>query len=187
MKNLIKDIIYEADDFDLMVKLKKFVFDCTYLTHKSTIERVQTYINCDCDTKRTAEKLCITTDTVRTSVWYANTKLKTLLGESITGRIKSEDPLAKDIMDFALEHSEADLLLPQVEKHIPPYNYRRYSLEDCSAELKFLKFYTHTTMAKKAEQLDKSKLSYIDYLLHAPSDTDMELSLMLRKNFSYKD
>ena len=95
MSNLIKEIMRDQSGHELVVKLQKFVKECSYLCHAETIRRVVTYIDCDCDIKRTVEKLGnIDEESLSTSIWYANSLLKPLLGTSILERIRNGDGLA---------------------------------------------------------------------------------------------
>ena len=187
MRNLIKEIIRDESGNELILKLKKFVKECSYLCHAETIKRVVTYIECDCDNKKTIAHLGDTdTESLTTSIWYANSKLKELLGITILDRIRSGDELAAEIVDFALAYPD-DILFSQVENVIPSYQYRRFDINDCIPEIKFLKAYSYPTFERKVKSVDKHRLAFVGYLLQNPADNDMELSLKLKKLFNYVD
>lgn len=187
MSNLIKQIMRDESGNELILKLKKFVKECSYLCHADTIKRVVSYIECDCDNKSTVEQLGDTdTEPLTTSIWYANCKLKELLGSTILDRIRNGDELAAEIIDFALSYPE-DLLFSQADNAIPSYQYRRFDIQDCVPEIKFLKTYSYPTFERRLKSLDKNKLAFVGHLLQSPSDSDMDLSLKLKKMFNYVD
>ena len=187
VSNLIKQIMRDESGNELILKLKKFVKECSYLCHADTIKRVVTYIECDCNNKTTVEQLGDTdTEPLTTSIWYANCKLKELLGSTILDRIRNGDELAAEIIDFALSYPE-DLLFSQADNAIPSYQYRRFDIQDCVPEIKFLKAYSYPTFERRLKTLDKNKLAFVGHLLQSPSDNDMELSLRLKKMFNYVD
>ena len=185
MSNLIKEIMRDKSGHELVLKLQKIVKECSYLCHAETIKRVVTYIECDCDTKRTVEKLGnVDAESLSTSIWYANTLLKPLLGVSILERIRSGDELAEEIINFAIAYPE-EIFFSQIENLIQPYQYRRFDINDCVPEIKFLKTYSYPTLERKIKGVDKNRLSFVWHLLQSPADSDMQLSLTLKKLFNY--
>ena len=185
MSNLIKEIMRDKSGHSLVVKLQKFVKECSYLCHAETIKRVVTYIDCDCDIKRTVEKLGnVDAESLSTSIWYAITLLKPLLGMSILDRIRSDDELAEEIINFAISYPE-EIFFSQIENLMPSYQYRRFDINDCVPEIKFLKAYSYPTLKRRFNGVDKNRLAFLWYLLQSPSDSDMQLSLTLKKLFNY--
>ena len=180
--NLIKEITLEASGNELIDRLKDFVLDCNYLCHKQTIERVQTYIHCDCDIKRTVEELggTVDEDGIRHSVWYANTRLKEIFSSGILDKIYDDPPLADELITWAEEHPE-EIILNQVYEYIPTWNHKRYNPDECIAEIKFLRMYSYADIKRRAEALDKRKLAYLLHVIEEPDSRDIELSLALKK------
>lgn len=184
--NLIKEITLEASGNELIDRLKDFVLECNYLCHKQTIERVQTYIHCDCDVKRTVEELggTVDEDGIRNSVWYANLRLKEIFSAGILDKVYDDPSLANELITWAEEHPE-EIIISQVMEHIPAWNHKRYNWEECIPEIKFLRAYSYPTIKKRAEALDKRKLAYILHVLEEPDASDIELSLALKRNLTY--
>lgn len=185
MRNLIKEIMRDKSGHELVLKLQKFVKECSYLCHAETIKRVVTYIDCNCDNKRTVEKLGnVDEESLTTSIWYANSLLKPLLGASILERIRNGDGLAEEIINFAISYPE-EIFFSQIENLIQPYQYRRFDINDCVPEIKFLKTYSYPTLNRKIKGIDKHRLAFVWHLLQSPADSDMPLSLTLKKLFNY--
>ncbi len=184
--NLIKEITLEASGNELIDRLKDFVLDCNYLCHKQTIEKVQTYIHCDCDIKRTVEELggTVDEDGIRSSVWYANLRLKEIFSAGILDKVYDDPSLADELISWAEEHPD-EIIISQVMEHIPSWNHKRYNWEECIPEIKFFRAYSYPTIKKRAEALDKRKLAYILHVLEEPDARDIELSLALKKNLTY--
>ena len=182
--NLIKDIMLAESGNPLIDKLKEFVSGCSYLCHKQTIERVQAYINGDCDYSRTLEGMSVDANNFRNSIAYANSKLKNLLGKNILRRIKEAPEFAEELITWVIEHPQ-DLLYSQVLDFIPAFKGKRFDWNECVAEIKFLHTYTYLKMKHDANKLEPQKVAYIYHVLTEPSDVDMEFSLELRKNFTY--
>lgn len=182
--NLIKDIMLAESGNPLVDRLKEFVSGCSYLCHKQTIERVQAYINADCDYSRTLEGMSVDANNFRNSIAYANSKLKNLLGKNILRRIKEAPEFAEELITWVIEHPQ-ELLYSQVLDFIPAFKGRRFDWNECVAEIKFLHTYTYLKMKHEANKLEPQKVAYIYHVLTEPSDVDMEFSLELRKNFTY--
>ena len=182
--NLIKDIMLAESSNPLVDRLKEFVSGCSYLCHKQTIERVQAYINADCDYSRTLEGMSVDANNFRNSIGYANGKLKNLLGKNILRRIKEAPEFAEELITWVIEHPQ-DMLYSQVLDFIPAFKGRRFDWNECVAEIKFLHTYTYLKMKHEANKLEPQKVAYIYHVLTEPSDVDMEFSLELRKNFTY--
>lgn len=182
--NLIKDIMLAESGNPLTDRLKEFVSGCSYLCHKQTIERVQAYINAECDYSRTLEGMSVDANNFRNSIAYANSKLKNLLGKNILRRIKEAPEFAEELITWVIEHPQ-ELLYSQVLDFIPAFKGRRYNWNECVAEIKFLHTYTYLKMKHEANKLEPQKVAYIYHVLTEPSDVDMEFSLELRKNFTY--
>ena len=184
-RNLVKEIMLDSTTNETILKLKKFVSECTYLCHAETIRRVSGYIKAGCQFKAAAKLLGnVDMESLRTSVWYANVQLKKLLGENILDKVRNGEEIAEELIDFAISHPD-DILLPQAEGFIPAYQYRRYELKDCELELKYMRLYSYYALRRIMPKLDKSKMAYIHYLLDYPSDADMELGLRVKQYFTY--
>ena len=186
--NLIKEIMFADVGVPLIDRLKEFVSGCSYLCHHNTIDKVQAYISAGCNYTKTLELLSEppSIDNLRTSIWYANQKLRDLLCGDILQRIKDDPELAEELIDWAIENPD-DLVFNQVAELVPVFKHKRYDWNDCIAEIKFLKTYSYPTMLKRLEKLDKDKLSYIFHSLMEPSNCDVKLSVALKKNFTYSD
>lgn len=182
--NLIKDIMLAESGNPLIDKLKEFVSGCSYLCHKQSIERVQAYINAECDYSRTLEGMSVDANNFRNSIAYANSKLKNLLGKNILRRIKEAPGFAEELITWVIEHPQ-DLLYSQVLDFIPTFKGKRFDWNECVSEIKFLHTYTYLKMKHDANKLEPQKVAYIYHVLTEPSDVDMEFSLELRKNFTY--
>ena len=182
--NLIKDIMLAESSNPLVDRLKEFVSGCSYLCLKQSIERVQAYINAECDYSRTLEGMSVDANNFRNSIAYANNKLKNLLGKNILRRIKEAPEFAEELITWVIEHPQ-DLLYSQVLDFVPAFKGRRYNWNECVAEIKFLHTYTYLKMKHDANKLEPQKVAYIYHVLTEPSDVDMEFSLELRKNFTY--
>ena len=184
-RNLVKEIMLDSTSNEVVLKLKKFVSECTYLCHAETIRRVSGYIQAGCQFKA-AEKLLgnVDIESLSTSVLYTNVQLKKLLGENILDKIRGGEEIAEELIDFALAHPD-DILLPQAEGFIPTYQYRRYELRDCEQELRFLRLYSYYALERNMSWLDKNKMAFVHYLLDYPSNADMELGLSVKQYFTY--
>ena len=182
--NLIKDIMLAESGNPLVDRLKEFVSGCSYLCHKQSIERVQAYINAECDYSRTLEGMSVDANNFRNSIAYANGKLKNLLGKNILRRIKEAPDFAEELITWVIEHPQ-ELLYSQVLDFIPAFKGKRFDWNECVAEIKFLHTYTYLKMKHDANKLEPQKVAYIYHVLTEPSDVDMEFSLELRKNFTY--
>ena len=182
--NLIKEIMLAESGNSLIDRLKEFVSGCSYLCHKQSIERVQAYINADCDYSRTLEDTSADANNFRNTIAYANGKLKNLLGKNILRRIKETPEFAEELITWVIEHPQ-DLVYNQVLDFVPAFKGKRFNWEDCKEEIKFLHTYTYLKMKRSANKLEPQKIAYIYHVLTEPSDVDMEFSLALRKNFTY--
>ena len=182
--NLLKEIMLAKSGNPLVDRLKVFVSGCSYLCHKQSIEKVQAYINADCDYSRTLEGLSVDANNFRNTIAYANTKLKNLLGKNILCRIKETPEFAEELINWVIEHPQ-ELVYSQVLDFIPTFKGKRYNWQECVAEIKFLHTYTYLKMKRDASKVEPQKLAYIYHALTEPSDVDMEFSLELRKNFTY--
>lgn len=186
--NLVKDVLLleekTSDKDDNYIKVKAvadYIKGMSYLKHKTSIERLQSYIESDFDYKMTLSILKdkgieTTYNALRESICYVNKVLKQKLGEDIVSRLKKNDDSIMGKITL-LNMDTSKLLLQEVKDSIPDFQYARYDIKDCMFELLFLAKYNTMTFKCIREQLDGKKLAYLYHLLLGNSSSDAQLAM----------
>lgn len=185
--NIVKDVLMlerrtpdTAENHTMLKEVADYIKGMSYLKQKTSIERLQSYIEGDFDYKAT---LAILKDkgietsysAIRESICYVNKVLKQKLGEDIVYELKANDGNVFGKM-LLLNMDTSKLLLPDVVKVIPEFQYARFDIKDCMYELLFLAKYSSAIFNQFHKHMDSKKLAYLYHVLTDCSSNDTQLA-----------
>lgn len=188
--NVIKGIIQLADDvaeFDrdvaeAAIAVKQYLLEMSYLKHKSTKERLYSYIYNECDLANTVKALEaqgheITLAALKSTLSYISKRIQEELGEDILNDIKFAPELVFERLIWKHKHTKG-IFLKGLKTRRDSF-YITMPLSCCKNELLFLLEYSKSLYEFRKEPLNSEALRFLFNLIENPKTSDIYLSLQL--------
>lgn len=171
----------------LIRKVSHWVGQYSWLRNKETVNRVKCFISSGFKYNDALNKLNegrkepLSLNAYKVSINYASDKLKSLFGDDFFKVVDSDCTSAE--YRFAIiegGNSLDSVVLKEVSEAIGTFDFLRFSLEDCSAELYFLSLYSKAVMTHNIASLSIDKLRYLKNLIEGKDIKNIDKGVKLR-------
>lgn len=151
-----------------IVEVQKFVWDCSWLRGKKSLQQVRAFLRNGLDYDQTAKQLNMKRSTLEVAISKANKTLEGIIGEDVIDLILAgQEQAALNQFNVAVsEYKHLDLVMHEVVGYMPEKGlYPSITAADCVQELTFLRYFTSTNIRSLVQGLDQTKLSLLRYIL----------------------
>lgn len=148
--------------------LKHALQDDSWLSHKTSREKVRYFIHNGCDYDKTMEHFkAKSRNSVESSMSVFGKKFAEAIGVDTVDLIVNGfvEEAMKQFDQMTQKVDSSDIYLKGVSKLLPKPKNKYFLLEDCKEELKLLRLLTTSFLEQHTKRFDEEKIAYLLYVL----------------------
>lgn len=152
-----------------LVRVLKYALqDDSWLSHKTSREKVRYFIQYGCDYEQTMKHFqAKSRNSVESSMSVFGKKFAETIGVDTVDLILAGhvEEAMKQFNQMTKKVDSSDIYLKGVMRLLPKPKKKYFPLEDCKEELKLLRLLTTSFLEQHTKQFDENKIAYLLYIL----------------------
>ena len=177
-KRNVERVAFIKDKFDLLKKISNYVNSYEWLKHKDYRDMIKDFCVSGFDYNALNEKYALSYDKAKSTISYANKKLREKIGADTLDLIDQGEiaTARKKFYVFSGKANIKDIIIPDAFALLPQPDFKPINLNSTEAQqaFDFIKTYSMAEMKRRFSTIDKNALRYVLYVATGQSTKQID-------------